>query len=407
MFNRLPRTILLASFFVFSATAIWQRDVKNGAIAALLTGCGMAGSSVLIKREQQQAQLREQGDLQQSLQQLRQEQVHLDLYVNEAFALEQELSASVRSLKSERLRLLNRINDLGEQRNAMTSEIKQLRKNSRQQQQLQASTEASLAELQTQYQKLQEKVDAHTALDVLAPEVRLTRLQQRLAMVRRKLAEQQHQQKLLQTECAIAQEQKTDLEGALYDLRAEYKVLEQRYADMQDDLDSTTEKYKDMSFNLLGSQAAIKRLTSEILHKRQEKALLLAEIDSLNALSTVSNQEVMALLPTAWQAWFKFVQHLTPEEQAFLRIILSQQNLMSLPTEFPTMTHAPIETLAQILQERAELILGESPFEEVGDRPLLQLKAEYHSLLSQSPLVAVETEESLLSIPEDQYESKS
>lgn len=407
MFNKLPRTILFASLFVFSATALWQRNVKNGAIAALLTGCGMAGSSMLMERERQQSQRREKSDLQQSIQQLRQERSHLDVYVNEAFELEQELSASVRSLKSERLRLLNRINDLGEQRNAMTSEIKQLRKDSRLQQQLQASTEASLAELQIQYQKLQEKVDAHTALDVVAPEVRLTRLQQRLAMVRRKLAEQQHQQKLLQTECAIAQEQKIDLEGSLYDLRAEYKVLEQRYAEMQDNLDDTTEQYKNMSFNLLGSQAAIKRLTDDILHKRQEKALLLAEIDSLNALSTVSNQEVIALLPTAWQAWLRFVQHLTPEEQAFLRIILSQQNLVSLPTEFPTMTHAPIETLAQILQERAELILGESPFEEVGDRPLLQLKAEYHSLLSQSPLAAVEPEETLLSIPEDQYESKS
>ncbi|AFY37421.1 hypothetical protein Lepto7376_1050 [[Leptolyngbya] sp. PCC 7376] len=399
MLGKFPRTILFASLFVFSATAVWQRDVRNGAIAALLTGCGMAGGSILVERERKQAEQREKDEIQDSLKVLRQEQTHLDLYVNEAFELEQELSASVRSLKSERLRLLNRINTLNDQRNEITAEVKQLQEENLAQTQLQETTQASLSELQIQYQQLQDKLDSHAALDALAPEIRLTRVQQRLAHVRRKLAEHQHQQKLLQTECAIAQEQKIDLEGALYDLKAEFNVLEQRYTEMQDNLDFTTAKYREMSFNLLGSQAAIKRLTRDILHKRQEKAVLLTELKSLQAIPpSPIEEQTLDLLPTAWQAWFRFVQNLAPEEQAFLKIILYRQNLVAVPTEFPSMSHAPIETLATVLQERAESFLGESPFERVADRPLLQLKAEYHSLLSQSVLVP---------ITEDTFETKS
>lgn len=399
MLGKFPRTILFASLFVFSATAVWQRNTKTGAIAALLTGCGMAGGSILVERERQQAQQDEKTALQQTLHILRQEQTHLDLYVNEAFELEQELAASVRSLKSERLRLLNRINELSQQRNEMNVELTQLRAANDAQSQRYTETQTALVELQSQYQELQEKLEAHAALDALAPEVRLSRVQQRLALVRRKLADQQHQQKLLQTECAIAQEQKIDLEGALYDLRAEFNVLEQRYAEMQDNLDFTTAQYREMSFNLLGSQAAVQRLTRDILCKRQEKSVLVTELESLKTLSPIAtNEEIFALLPPAWQAWLRFVQHLAPEEQAFLKIILYRQNLVALPEEFPSMTHAPIETLAAVLQERAENFLGESPFERVRDRPLLKLKAEYHSLLSQSLLVP---------ISEDRYEPKS
>ncbi len=399
MLGKFPRTILFASLFVFGATAVWQRNTKTGAIAALLTGCGMAGGSILVERERQQAEQQEKTALQQSLHLLRQEQANLDLYVNEAFELEQELSASVRALKSERLRLLNRINDLNRQRNDMSHELKQLRDENELQSQLHADTQASLTELQFQYEQLQEKLEAHAALDALAPEVRLNRLQQRLALVRRKLADQQHQQKLLQTECAIAQEQKIDLEGSLYDLRAEFNVLEQRYAEMQENLDFTTAQYREMSFNLLGSQAAVQRLTRDILCKRQEKSVLVAELENLRTLSPVTvDEQILELLPTPWQAWLRFVQHLAPEEQAFLKIILYRQNLVALPEEFPSMTHAPIETLASVLQERAENFLGESPFERVTDRPLLKLKEEYHSLLSQPLLVP---------ISEDRYESKS
>jgi hypothetical protein len=386
---KFQRTIFFASCFVFLVTGAWQRDLKTSSIAALIAAVGTAGTVVLLERDRHQADLREQNTLSQAIDSLRQEKIHLESYVHEAFQVEQELAASVRSLKSERLQLLNRISDLHQQRHHVSVEVKQLQQENKVQTQLREQAEIALADLQFQHQQLQNKIEAHAALDALAPEVRLTRLQNRLAQVRRKLAEQQHQQKLTQTELAIAQEQKTDLEGSLYDLRAEVKVLEQRYTEMQEHLSLSQEQYRDVSFSLLGGQAAVKRLSDEILHKRQEKATLLADIAGLKTLNPLSTDEqVVCLLPTAWQAWLRFVQHLSREEQAFLRIILSRENLVTIPDELPMiMPHAPIETLATILQERATLFLGESPFIRVEDRPLLQLKAEYHSLLSQSPLV--------------------
>lgn len=383
------RTIFFTGCFVFLVTGLWQRNLKHSSVAALIAAVGTAGSVALSDRDRQRAEQREQHALSQAVDNLREEQIHLESYVNEAFQVEQELAASVRSLKSERLQLLNRISELHRQRHQITIDVKHLQQENKAQNQLREQTELALADLQIQHQQLQNKLEAHAALDALAPEVRLSRLQNRLAQVRRKLAEQQHQQKLTQTELAIAQEQKIDLEGSLYDLRAELKVLEQRYKDIQENLAESQTQYRDISFSLLGGQAAVKRLSDEILHKRQEKNTLLADIAGLKTLNPLSTDEqIVCLLPTAWQAWLRFVQHLSREEQAFLRVILSRENLVTIPDELPMIApHAPIETLATILQERATLFLGESPFVRVDDRPLLQLKAEYHSLLSRSPLV--------------------
>jgi hypothetical protein len=124
------------------------------------------------------------------------------------------------------------------------------------------------------------------------------------------------------------------------------------------------------------------------LLKRQEKAALAAEIEGLQDLRPMlENDLVLDLLPPAWQAWLRFVQHLTPEEQQFLKIILNQENLMPLPENLSVTTKEPVETLEKMLHQQALLFLGESPFVRVGDRPLPQLKAEYHSLLSQSLLM--------------------
>lgn len=399
MIGKFSRTIFLTSFFVFVVMALAQRDLRQASAAAITAGVGVTGAMAIASREERQAQVTEHNHLRKTIEVLRQEQAHLETYVNEAFQLEQELSASVRSLKSERLRLLSRISDLNYERNEVSIDLKQLHQENQLQQQLQESTEAALFDLQQQHQQLQEKLEAHAALDALAPEVRLHRLHSRLGQVRRKLAKQQHQQKLVQTELSIAQEQKIDLEGELYDLRAEFNVLDQRYQEMKEDLIISEEQYRDISFSLLGGKAAVKRLSHDILEKRQEKEALIAEIDGLQQMSPLAaDEQIVELLPSAWQAWFRFVEHLAPEERAFLKIILSQENLVSLPEEFPSMTHAPIETLAAVLQERATSFLGESPFVRVEDRPLLQLKEEYHSLLSRSLL---------LPISEDRYESKT
>lgn len=396
---KLHRSVLFASLFVCLATGVWQRNVKDSLMAALFTAVGTMGGLLLVERDKQRSELATQSTLQSSIAVLQQEQEQLQTYVNETFQLEQDLSASVRSLKSERLRLLNRIGSLHQQRNQMAAMVKQLKQENEVQTNLKVSTQALLSELQQQHQKLQSKIDAHAALDALAPEVRLTRVQHRLSLVRKKLAEQQHQQKLVQTELAIAQEQKIDLEGSLYDLRAEFNVLEQRYQELQENLRISEEQYKEISFGILGGKAAIQRLLRDILQKRQEKAALIAEVEGLQELSPQAiPSELLGLLPSTWQAWLQFVQHLNPEEQEFLKLILAQDSgqMEALPT---AIAQSSVADLENILQEQAMLFLGESPFIRVADRPLPQLKAEYQSLLEQQSL--------FLPTPEDRCESTS
>lgn len=377
--------VLFASLFVLLTTFAWQRNVKNSSISALLTLIGTTGSLVLLEKNRQQSELATEESLQINLENLRQEQSQLQEYINEAFQLEQDVTASVRSLQSERLRLLNRISSLHGQRNQITAIVQQLKQDNKVHSQQRQEMEQQLNALQEKYRILKDKVEAHAALDTLAPEVRLHRLQNQLAQVRRKLAEQQHQQKLLQTEFSIANEQKIDLEGSIYDLRAEFRVLEQRYAELQENLEISKQQYQDISFSILGGKAAVNHLFNEILLKRQEKAALAAEIEGLQDLRPMLEDDlVLDLLPPAWQAWLRFVQHLTPEEQQFLKIILNQENLMPLPENLSVATKEPVETLEKMLHQQALLFLGESPFVRVGDRPLPQLKAEYHSLLSQS-----------------------
>lgn len=399
---KLLRPITCASLFILLTTFIWQRDLKNSCITALLTFCGTAGSIALLDKERQQSSLQKEEFLQANIKMLQQEQEQLQEVINEAFQLEQDVSASVRSLQSERLRLLNRISSLHGQRSHIATAVNQLKEENATQLQRRKEAEEKLVALQKQNQSLKEKVKAHAALDAFAPEMRLGRLQNQLAQVRRKLAEQQHQQKLLQTEFSIANEQKTDLEGSIYDLRAEFRVLEQRYQELQENLQISEQQYKDISFSILGGKAAVNHLFNEILLKRQEKASLAAEIKGLEGLqgspAVIEDNSVMDLLPPAWQAWLQFVQHLTPEEQQFLKIILNQENLMPLPENLSVATKEPVEILEKMLHQQALLFLGESPFVRVGDRPLPQLKAEYYSLLSQSLLMPM---------PEGRFEPSS
>ncbi|NJN74507.1 MAG: hypothetical protein HC799_17790 [Limnothrix sp. RL_2_0] len=388
MTSKFLRPVLFASLFVLLTTLAWQRNLKNSSISALLTLIATTGSLVLLEKNRQQSDLAAEASLQLNLENLRREQSQLQEYINEAFQLEQDVSASVRSLQSERLRLLNRISSLHGQRNHITAIVQQLKQDNKVHSQQRQDMEEQLNALQKKYRSLKDKVEAHAALDTLAPEMRLHRLQNQLLQVRRKLAEQQHQQKLLQTEFSIAHEQKIDLEGSIYDLRTAFKVLEQRYAELQENLETSNQQYQDISFSILGGKAAVNRLFNEILLKRQEKAALAAEIEGLQDLRPMLEENlVLELLPPAWQAWLRFVQHLTPEEQQFLKIILNQENLIPLPENLSVATKEPVETLEKMLHQQALLFLGESPFVRVGDRPLPQLKAEYHSLLSQSLLM--------------------
>lgn len=381
------RAVYFASLFVLLTTLLWQRNLKHTAIATVLTFIGTSGSLIWAEKERQQQAQTEKQQLQQELSKLRREQQELQAYVNEAFQVEQDISASVRALKSERQNLLNRISNLHNQRNHIAATVEQLKQENEAQATLRQATQQELALLKQQHQQLESKLEAHAALDALAPEVRLNRLQNRLAQVRRKLASQQQQQQQLQGELAIAQDQKLELEGALYDLRTELNVLQQRYDEIQENLRLSQAEYREISFDILGGKAAVNRLFAEIQQKRQEKAVLTAEIEGLEGLSPISKDSLLLdLLPPAWQAWLSFIQHLTPEEQQFLKVILTQEDLATL-SEFSVATKEPVETLEKMLHQQAMLFLGESPFVRVGDRPLPQLKAQYHSLLSQSLLL--------------------
>lgn len=392
------RAVYFASLFVLLGTLLWQRNFKQSFLASLLTFVGTTGSLAIAEKDRQRDEIATKKGLQEELQALRQEQTQLQDYINEAFQVEQDIAASVRSLKSERLNLLNRISNLHSQRHHIATTVEQLQQENEAQEARRQTTQQELAILKQQHQQLEHKLEAHAALDALAPEVRLSRLQNRLAQVRRKLAAQQQQQQQIQGELAIAQDQKIDLEGALYDLRTELSVLQQRYAEVQENLRISQEDYRELSFDLLGGKAAVNRLLAEIQQKRQEKAALTAEIEGLQGLSPVTEGTILSdLMPPAWQAWLSFIQHLTPEEQQFLKVILTQENLATL-SEFPVATKEPVETLEKMIHQQAMLFLGESPFIRVGDRPLPQLKAEYHSLLSQS--IAIPN-------PEGRFESPS
>ena len=126
MICKFSRTIFLTGFFVFGVMALVQRDLRQVSVAALTAGIGVNGVMVITSREERQAQISEQNHLRKTIEALHQKQVHIETHVNEVFQLEQELSASVRSLKSERLRLLGPISDLNYKRNEVSIDLKQL-----------------------------------------------------------------------------------------------------------------------------------------------------------------------------------------------------------------------------------------------------------------------------------------
>lgn len=279
MISRRYYALLFASAFVLLTSFIWQKKLKQSFIYAFLTGVGTTGALMLVERNCPKLNVTMQDSLQQNIQQLKYERQQLQRYFKEALIIEAETAASIRALKFERLQLLNRIACLHTQRNHVLQAVNELKQSNAEQQAHFLQVQSKIKKLRYQEQRL------------------LTRLTDRTAAKEGSSSGFDGINHQIQAKYRY----KLELEGLIYDLRTESKVLEQRNQELQENLRISHEQYQEVSCSLLAGKAVVNRLLGEIQARRQEKARLIEELETLSLLHSSHEYPEPLSLPSTWQ----------------------------------------------------------------------------------------------------------
>ncbi|MBP0020522.1 MAG: hypothetical protein J7647_23580 [Cyanobacteria bacterium SBLK] len=386
--QKLANQILLGSIaFGLSFSLGWlvHRDTKAAAITGAISLPASYAGAIAAQLHWSKHEKRLRHALRYQIQSLTEQRQHLYGAISAALATQQEVQASVQALNLERTRLLDRVSELHQQRNALYREIQEGMERSQEAEE--PDVYRPPARLQPSYREPSFKTEAtinraffSKTIQLQETENRLQQLNSELEKLQTLLLDRQEERDLVRQQVFQLQEQKKQLEGNIQDAQGKLKHLQQIQEQFAISLSALEQEKQDLDTILDEKRDRIEQLQNEIksLQKNKPKPRSKPTKNGRKPVKTTLN------LPPEW---LDFTKELNDNEKAALKAILEkdEQQLKAVVNQQATMP----EVLIESLNEKALNTLGDTLFTSNGGVGIPEIHEEYASTIAE-PIIAAQ-----------------
>lgn len=386
--QKLANQILLGSIAFglgFGLGWLVHRNTKSAAITGAIALSASYAAAIAAQQHWSKHEKRLRHALRYQIQSLTEQRQHLYGAISAALATQQEVQASVQALNLERTRLLDRVSELHQQRNALYQEI---------QEGMERSQEADKpdvyrppARLQPSYREPSFKTEAtinraffSKTIQLQETESRLQQLNGELEKLQTLLLDRQEERDLVRQQVFQLQEQKKQLEGNIQNAQGKLKHLQQIQEQFALSLSALEQEKQDLDTILEEKRDRIEQLQNEIksLKKTKTKPRSKPAKNGRKPVKTTLN------LPPEW---LDFTKVLNDNEKAALKAILEkdEQQLKAVVNQQATMP----EVLIESLNEKALNTLGDTLFTSNNGVGIPEIHEEYASTIAE-PIIAAQ-----------------
>ncbi|MEM9538274.1 MAG: tellurite resistance TerB C-terminal domain-containing protein [Cyanobacteria bacterium P01_E01_bin.42] len=388
--QKLANQILLGSIAFGSGFGLaWlvHRDTTAAAITGAIALPASYAGAIAAQLHWNKHEKRLRNALRYQIQSLTEQRQQLYGAISAALATQQEVQASVQALNLERTRLLDRVSELHQQRNALYQEIQE--RMERSQETETPDVYRPPARLQPSYREPSFKTEAtinraffSKTIQLQETESRLQQLNGELEKLQTLLLDRQEERDLVRQQVFQLQEQKKQLEGSIQDAQVKLKHLQQIQEQFAISLSSLEQEKQDLDLILEEKRDRVEQLQKEIQslenNKPKAKAKPKSSKNGRKPVKTTLN------LPPEW---LDFTQELNDNEKAALKAILEkdEQQLKAVVNRQATMP----EVLIESLNEKALNTLGDTLFTSNSGVGIPEIHEEYASTIAE-PIIAAQ-----------------
>ncbi|WP_204103522.1 MULTISPECIES: tellurite resistance TerB C-terminal domain-containing protein [Spirulina sp. CCY15215] len=353
-----------------------HRNLKSASITGAIALTSGYTSAIAAQLHWSKYEKRNRNALRYQIQSLSEQRQQLYGAISSALATQQEIQASVQALNLERTRLLDRVSELHQQRNALHREL---------QESPEVSPEPETPHYYRPPARLQPsfKTEATINRAFFSKTVQLQEMESRLQQLNNELEK-------LQTLLLDRQEEREILQQQVFQLKEEKKQLERSVEDAQGKLKHLQQIQEQFALSLSALEQDKQKLETVLGENRDRLAALQNEIESQqqnkSQPKSSKNGRSSAKFPLNFPSeWLDFTKELNANEKAALKAIL-EKNEEQLKTIINQQAMMP-EVLIEALNEKALNTLGDTLFESNGGVGIPKIHDEYAALITE-PIAA-------------------